>query len=446
MPAIENPFNVASPLGASIGNLMRAFTGGMGTMEERQAKAAQAEFYNANTAKAKAETALKQQEYGAPQIFSQALAGMFGPLPEDPNFVGPVAPGFAAPTISRDAHIAQFLPQVAEAAAQSGNMKDVGSIFRAFITNTPGVGQRTIDLASMGAGGDYAHTQTGFGDNQLRQANEAAARDTTARRGQDRSYDASVYGANSQAETARRGQDLQAKTQETIDNRNVIVVANPDGTFTYKLKREAPGQAAPMPAGAVPARAKPLPTAALKLQQEELDAIGAASGINADLAAVAEQLESGALKLGPINNVANRARNMAGLSNQESQNLASFEATLERLRNESLRLNKGVQTEGDAVRAWNELLANIGDAGVVKQRLAEIRRLNDRAVALRKMAVDQIRANYGHEPLDTSGYQNVPAALGAGASPAAAPMEGRTATGPGGEKIVMRGGQWVPLK
>lgn len=160
------------------------------------------------------------------------------------------------------------------------------------------------------------------------------------------------------------------------------------------------------------APSKPLPTAALKLQQDELDAIGTASALNADLGAFSKQIETGKLPLGMFSNISNQARNYTGQSTEESRNLASFQANLERLRNESLRLNKGVQTEGDAVRAWNEILKNINDPKLVMQRLGEVQKVNERAVQLRKMNVDSIRANYGHDPMDTSARESVGTAYG----------------------------------
>lgn len=157
-----------------------------------------------------------------------------------------------------------------------------------------------------------------------------------------------------------------------------------------------------------------LPTSALKMQQEELDAIGTNSAINADLAAMGAQIESGELQLGPVKNLTAKAKNFLGASDESSKNLASFQATLEKLRNDSLRLNKGVQTEGDAVRAWNEMLANINDPKLVKQRLGEIQKINERAANLRRMNVDSIRSNFGVDPMDVGGYQNQPAAVGGG--------------------------------
>lgn len=157
-----------------------------------------------------------------------------------------------------------------------------------------------------------------------------------------------------------------------------------------------------------------LPTSALKMQQEELDAVGTASSINADLAAMGQQIDSGKLQLGPVNNLLAKGKNLIGASDESSRNLATFQSTLEKLRNDSLRLNKGVQTEGDAQRAWNEMIANINDPKVVKQRLGEIQKINERAANLRKMNVENIRQNFGVEPLDTGGYQNQPAAVGGG--------------------------------
>lgn len=162
--------------------------------------------------------------------------------------------------------------------------------------------------------------------------------------------------------------------------------------------------------------AKPMPAAALKMQQEDLDAIGTNSGINADLGAVIDQIKSGKINLGPVSNVWNAAKNYVGASDEQSRNLNSFKSTLEKMRNDSLRLNKGVQTEGDAQRAWNEILTNINDPQLVMQRLAEVQAINERAANIRKMNVENIRNNYNQPSLDTTGYEKQPAALNGGAS------------------------------
>jgi hypothetical protein len=161
---------------------------------------------------------------------------------------------------------------------------------------------------------------------------------------------------------------------------------------------------------------KPMPASALRMQQEELDTIGMVAGINADLKAIEGQIDSGKLQLGMVDNLLSRGKNAVGLSDENSRNFASFKSTMEKQRNDSLRLNKGVQTEGDATRAWNELFENINDKAVVKQRLQEIQRINERAANVRKMNVDVIRQNYGQDALETSGYSTQPAAVGQGGS------------------------------
>lgn len=192
-----------------------------------------------------------------------------------------------------------------------------------------------------------------------------------------------------------------------------VAVPDPSSStgFRYKLPTDISGTEAMDPARLRRGNDK-LPTSALKMQQEEIDAIGTASTINADLGQFATMLDKGELKFGPVQNLESRGRNFLGMSTPESRNFASFRTNLERLRNESLRLNKGVQTDGDAQRAWNELFDNLNDPEVVKQRLGEIQRINDRGAALRQMNVDMIRSNYGLDPLDTSNIRNQSPAFG----------------------------------
>lgn len=191
-------------------------------------------------------------------------------------------------------------------------------------------------------------------------------------------------------------------------------------------------------------KASQLPASAIKMQRDELDLVNAASGINTVLSKSLDQLNSGTLKLGPLENVMSRGRNLAGKSSPESRNFASFTANLERLRNDSLRLNKGVQTEGDAVRAWNELVNNINDKEVVTQRLQEIIAINKRAVDLHKINVDVIRKNYNVGPLTLPD----PSPLASQSAPASEPSSRKpvTATGPNGQKLMLKGGKWVPIK
>jgi len=218
------------------------------------------------------------------------------------------------------------------------------------------------------------------------------------------------------------------KMRERIEGGKLIQEEyQPDGTFKKVGEGERfAKQVAPIvQVGDGSKKPAKLPAVALKMQQEELDAIGIASSIQSDLASILDQIDKGELNLSLAGNLASKAKNFVGKSDSNSRNFASFQATLEKMRNDSLRLNKGVQTEGDAVRAWNELFANINDQGVVKKRLSEIQRINERASSLRVMNIDKIRSNYGAEPLDLNPYISQPPAIG-----------GATATGKGGNKNI----------
>jgi hypothetical protein len=177
------------------------------------------------------------------------------------------------------------------------------------------------------------------------------------------------------------------------------------------------------PATNKPYSTKPLPTPALKLQQEELETIGTVAGTNADLDTILGQVKNGGLDLGYFSNMMNDARNFAGMSTEESQNFQTLKSTLERVRNDSLRLNKGVQTDGDAQRAWNELLTNLNDKGVVEARLKDIIGYNKRAVEIRKKKVKNLRLNYNVEPMDFSEWDSADSALG------------NASTGEGGDSV-----------
>ncbi|MBK8106094.1 MAG: hypothetical protein IPK42_11155 [Betaproteobacteria bacterium] len=142
-----------------------------------------------------------------------------------------------------------------------------------------------------------------------------------------------------------------------------------------------------------------IPHQLVKQQDDLIDKTSTARSIDADLGAVEKQIASGSLQFGPVRNLINTGRNVAGISNEESRAFGTFKSTLEKLRNDSLRLNTGVQTEGDAQRAWNELFQNINDTKFVQQRLGEIRKINQRAAQIHEYRLNTLRQNSGAGPL-----------------------------------------------
>lgn len=162
----------------------------------------------------------------------------------------------------------------------------------------------------------------------------------------------------------------------------------PDGSLQF-----IPGGPAD-PANKPQAQDKPIPVGALRLQLEAEEALTGAEGVIDELDRIDQQLKSGALDLGFFSNLANKAKNFAGMSDEESRAYGAFTSTLERLRNESLRLNKGVQTEGDSQRAWNELIADINDGKNVQTQIERIQRYNRRAVELQQRKMQAVQQNY----------------------------------------------------
>jgi len=151
---------------------------------------------------------------------------------------------------------------------------------------------------------------------------------------------------------------------------------------------------------------EPLPTAALKQRQTELDAIGSSSAIQSNISNYLKKIDDGELKFGLIGNYVNEGMNWAGASSKESLNYSNFRSDMEKLRNDSLRLNAGVQTDGDAQRAWYELFNGINDTDIVRSRLERIKGYNQEAVKIRKNNVDLIQANYNRDPFDFTPFEH----------------------------------------
>jgi hypothetical protein len=158
---------------------------------------------------------------------------------------------------------------------------------------------------------------------------------------------------------------------------------------------------------------RPLPSGIQAKEDEDIGAIQNVTSINSQLQNFLDMIKPDArgnrqLDLGPVNNFMGGVRNTIGASSPNSVNLATFRSTMEQMRNQILMLHKGVQTEGDATRAMNALLANINDPAVVTAQLTRIKELNQLAarqklqlinVRRQRNARDQFNpADIGYEP------------------------------------------------
>jgi hypothetical protein len=140
------------------------------------------------------------------------------------------------------------------------------------------------------------------------------------------------------------------------------------------------------------------------LQKEEDADFGMIDGAKAaasDIQPVIDNLTSGKLNLGALQNAFNSAQNFFGRSTPESQAYAELERGITRITNESLRLNKGVQTEGDAQRAAKEVIAAFGknDTALMTKALQDLQRINLRAAENKSRMIDRRRTSQGVEPI-----------------------------------------------
>jgi len=120
--------------------------------------------------------------------------------------------------------------------------------------------------------------------------------------------------------------------------------------------------------------------------------VEALTTINSTLDRYAGLLETGQLNLGPVTNAVGGVRNRLGMSDDNSRNLANFRSDIQQLVNDSLRLNNGVQTEGDAQRESATILNNLNDENVVRAGINRLKALNERALAFRQGRISEFEA------------------------------------------------------
>lgn len=137
---------------------------------------------------------------------------------------------------------------------------------------------------------------------------------------------------------------------------------------------------------------KPLPAGIQKAEDADYDAAQAAINLAKDADKYLTSIKSGNIKFGIKDKISIAARSALGSSDPDVVARNDFERFKTTLVNESLRLNKGTQTEGDAARAAKELQAaeSAADAGKAIQTLRD---LNARRAGDYKTSIERRRAN-----------------------------------------------------
>ena len=123
-----------------------------------------------------------------------------------------------------------------------------------------------------------------------------------------------------------------------------------------------------------PINQKPIPTTIQKAEDEDYEAGQAAANLANDANKYLNSIKRGNIPFGLRARAFVGASNIVGSDNPEVIARNDFERFKTQLVNESLRLNKGTQTEGDAVRAAKELQGaeSAADAGKAIQVLRDL--------------------------------------------------------------------------
>ena len=137
---------------------------------------------------------------------------------------------------------------------------------------------------------------------------------------------------------------------------------------------------------------KPLPAALQKAEEEDYDLGNSAANLSKDANKYIGAIVRGEIPFGLKERAINLGANVIGYSNAEIAARNDFERWKTEYVNESLRQNKGVQTEGDAVRATNELKAAESPQDAAKAIL-RLREVNSRRVKLFQESIDRRRTN-----------------------------------------------------
>lgn len=158
-------------------------------------------------------------------------------------------------------------------------------------------------------------------------------------------------------------------SQPTVDaNGQLVFLPNRPGLPVVDAATGRPVSYAP------PSTQKPLPPVIQKAEDADYEAGQSAANLANDANRYLNSIKSGAIPFGVKERLYVGASNLVGSDDPKVIARNDFERFKTQLVNESLRLNKGTQTEGDAVRAAKELQGaeSAADAGKAIQVLRDL--------------------------------------------------------------------------
>jgi len=131
---------------------------------------------------------------------------------------------------------------------------------------------------------------------------------------------------------------------------------------------------------------KVLPAGALKMEGENITAAYESANLASQVDSQIKSLINSKINFSPVKNVQLATASALGSTDPEVLAYNDFNQFKTKLVNDTLRLNKGTQTEGDAVRAANEL-TNARSTQDAVRSLQKIRDINAKAVAMQNQIV-----------------------------------------------------------
>jgi hypothetical protein len=186
-------------------------------------------------------------------------------------------------------------------------------------------------------------------------------------------------------------QGLENSRQGLLLQQQNAAIAAQNIQFQQEMKRKD------AEAKAEASKNKPLPSYLAKEEEADFSAASAATNIATDAYGYINRIKTGEIKFGLKDLASIRARQLAGSGAPDVVAREEYDKFVTNLVNESLRLNKGTQTEGDAVREAKALKSSESKeaAASAMKKLIDIntRRAEDAASSVQKR-----RANAGFPP------------------------------------------------
>lgn len=217
-----------------------------------------------------------------------------------------------------------------------------------------------------------------------------------------------------------RAQGYIAPDVTTLAPGGEAIITDPAGNVSNRVGSTAP---------------RPIPDAIRQANERDEMQISDRESTTARIENVIGLIDNGMLNLGPADRASAWLRNSTNNSSPQSRALVEARRTVETLRNNILNDATGPQTDGDSLRALNQIIDGWGDERVVRDGLANYVAIQRRKTETQRRIMDGRLAGVGGQ-----------SAAAPFAAPSAAPASGgvEDVVNPQtGERLRWNGSAWV---